>query len=126
LGFGPGRFTNPSGITTDSLNNVYIADFGENNNVQKFDSTGSFIKVGKYGNPYSTQKSYKKFDLFGDQILKQYHTLVEIKNLRDQLSTRQQQQQAMPTVYLGISSGISNIVESTTVATVIIYLTFSI
>jgi hypothetical protein len=35
---------------------------------------------------------------------------VEIKNLRDQLSTRQQQ--VMPTVYPGISSMISNIVES--------------
>jgi hypothetical protein len=37
---------------------------------------------------------------------------VEIKNLRDQLSTKQQQQQVMPTVYPGISSMISNIVES--------------
>lgn len=36
---------------------------------------------------------------------------MEIKNLRDQLSTRQQQQ-VMPTVYPGISSRISNIVES--------------
>jgi hypothetical protein len=62
-------------------------------------------------NPNSTQKSYKKFDLFVDRILKQYHRLVEIKNLRDQLSTRRQQQ-VMPTVYPGISSMISNIVES--------------
>jgi hypothetical protein len=59
----------------------------------------------------STEKSYKKFDLFVDRILKQYHILVEIKNLRDQLSTRQQQQ-VMPTIYPGISSMISNIVES--------------
>jgi hypothetical protein len=36
-------------------------------------------------NPDLTQKSYKKFDLFVDRILKHYHTLVEIKNLRDQL-----------------------------------------
>jgi hypothetical protein len=63
-------------------------------------------------NPDSTQKSYKQFDLFVDRILKQYHTLVEIKNLRDQLSARQQPQQVMPTVYPGISSMISNIVES--------------
>ena len=53
-------------------------------------------------NPDSIQKSYKKYDLFIDQILKQYSTLVEVKNLRDQLSTRQQQQ-VMPTIYPGIS-----------------------
>lgn len=50
MGFGSGRFTNPSGITTDSLNNVYVVDFGENNNVQKFDSNGNFImKWGSLG-----------------------------------------------------------------------------
>jgi hypothetical protein len=60
-----------------------------------------------------TQKSYKKFDLFVDRILKHYYTLVEVKNLRDQLSTgQQQQQQAMPTVYPSISSMISNTVKS--------------
>jgi hypothetical protein len=62
-------------------------------------------------NPDSTQKSYKKFDLFVDRILKHYHTLVEIKNLRDQLSTRQQRM--MPSgVYPSMQSTTFNRVES--------------
>jgi hypothetical protein len=62
-------------------------------------------------NPDLTQKSYKKFDLFVDRILKHYHTLVEIKNLRDQLSTRQQRM--MPSgVYPSMQSTTFNRVES--------------
>jgi DNA-binding beta-propeller fold protein YncE len=57
LGFGPGCFTNPSGITTDSLNNVYVADFGENNKVQKFDSNGSFIT--KWGSMRSDDGQFR-------------------------------------------------------------------
>ena len=67
-------------------------------------------------NPDSTQKSYKKFDLFVDRILKHYHTLVEIKNLRDQFSTRQQQWMMPSGVYPSIQSTTFNRVESSTIS----------
>jgi len=40
-GSGDGQFNAPHGIATDSLNNVYVADSG-NDRIQKFDSSGSF------------------------------------------------------------------------------------
>ena len=43
FGFGDGKFTNPGGIGLDSQGNVYVTDFGENSNVQKFDKNGSFL-----------------------------------------------------------------------------------
>jgi tripartite motif-containing protein 71 len=43
LGLGPGQFINPSGVAIDSQGNVYVSDFGENNEIKKFTSNGSFI-----------------------------------------------------------------------------------
>ena len=48
-GLGDGQFINPAGIAVDSLGNVYVGDFGENNRIQKFDSNGNFIT--KWGSP---------------------------------------------------------------------------
>jgi hypothetical protein len=48
-GSGDGQFGNPSGISIDSSDNVYVADSG-NNRIQKFDSNGKFItKWGSTG-----------------------------------------------------------------------------
>jgi hypothetical protein len=63
-----------------------------------------------------TQKSYKKFDLFVDRILKRYHTLVEIKNLRDQLSNGQQQRMMPSGVCPSMQSTTFNRVESSTIS----------
>jgi DNA-binding beta-propeller fold protein YncE len=41
-GTGDGQFHNPSGIATDSADNVYVVELG-NKRVQKFDSSGNFI-----------------------------------------------------------------------------------
>ncbi len=41
-GSGNGQFTLPQGIATDSSNDVYVADTG-NNRIQKFSATGGFI-----------------------------------------------------------------------------------
>jgi len=40
---GDSQFITPGGITVDSSDNVYVGDFGENNRIQKFDSSGNFI-----------------------------------------------------------------------------------
>ena len=48
-GSGDGQFSAPWGIATDSSDNVYVTDFG-NNRIEKFSSSGSFItKWGTYG-----------------------------------------------------------------------------
>jgi sugar lactone lactonase YvrE len=48
-GTGDGQFNTPSQIWCDSSNNLYVADYN-NNRVQKFDSTGSYLlKFGSNG-----------------------------------------------------------------------------
>jgi tripartite motif-containing protein 71 len=47
-GTGDGQFINPVGLATDSSDNIYVADRG-NNRIQKFDSDGNFIT--KWGTP---------------------------------------------------------------------------
>ena len=42
-GFGPGQFDSPAGVAVDRAGNVYVAD-SRNNRVQKFSSTGGFIR----------------------------------------------------------------------------------
>ncbi|ACL16750.1 PKD domain-containing protein [Methanosphaerula palustris] len=42
-GSGDEQFSSPSGVAVDSVGNVYVADVG-NNRIQKFTSTGTFIK----------------------------------------------------------------------------------
>ena len=42
-GFGPGQFDSPAGVAVDRAGNVYVAD-SNNNRVQKFSSTGRFIR----------------------------------------------------------------------------------
>ncbi|MEJ0021442.1 MAG: 6-bladed beta-propeller [Candidatus Doudnabacteria bacterium] len=42
LGSGDGEFNFPQGIAVDYLNNIYVADSG-NNRIQKFDSAGNYI-----------------------------------------------------------------------------------
>ncbi len=42
-GSGPGQFNEPLGVAVDSSGNVYVADWGSNNRVQKFTSNGGFI-----------------------------------------------------------------------------------
>jgi len=43
-GFANGQFNQASGITADSENNIYVADFtGRSNMIQKFTNNGSFI-----------------------------------------------------------------------------------
>jgi sugar lactone lactonase YvrE len=42
LGKGPGEFSTPSGLATDSAGNLYVADTG-NHRIQKFDPGGNFI-----------------------------------------------------------------------------------
>jgi DNA-binding beta-propeller fold protein YncE len=42
-GFGPGQFDSPAGVAVDRAGNVYVADTN-NNRVQKFSSTGHFIR----------------------------------------------------------------------------------
>jgi tripartite motif-containing protein 71 len=42
-GFGPGQFDSPAGVAVDRAGNVYVAD-SDNNRVQKFSSTGHFIR----------------------------------------------------------------------------------
>ena len=50
LGIGPGQFINPGGVGTGPQGNIYVTDFGENNNVQKFDPNGHFLEsFGTYG-----------------------------------------------------------------------------
>jgi sugar lactone lactonase YvrE len=57
---GDGLFNYPTGISTDSLGNVYVADYG-NHRIQKFDSTGTYtsqwgtngIGNGEFKYPYS-------------------------------------------------------------------------
>ncbi|MGB9940271.1 6-bladed beta-propeller [Methanosarcina sp.] len=41
-GSSDGQFKTPIGIDVDSLDNIYVADFG-NHRIQKFDSNGNFI-----------------------------------------------------------------------------------
>ena len=48
-GLGDGQFTSSGWIATDSDDNVYVGDFGENYRIQKFDSNGNFIT--KWGTP---------------------------------------------------------------------------
>ena len=49
-GYGDGQFYLPFGIAVDSLDNVYVAEYG-NNRIQKFDSNGNFTtKWGSTGN----------------------------------------------------------------------------
>jgi NHL repeat len=43
-GSDPGQFLNPSGVTVDSKDNVYVTDDG-NSRIQKFDSNGDLIKI---------------------------------------------------------------------------------
>ncbi|XP_077997399.1 E3 ubiquitin-protein ligase TRIM71-like [Glandiceps talaboti] len=43
-GSGDGQLNNPTGLTTDKHDNVYVCDYG-NNRVQKFNSLGKFINV---------------------------------------------------------------------------------
>jgi PKD repeat protein len=51
-GSGDGQFSNPQGITTDSSGNIYVAD-RNNNRIQKFSSTGTFLaKWGSQGIGY--------------------------------------------------------------------------
>jgi DNA-binding beta-propeller fold protein YncE len=45
-GSGDGQFENPTSVATDNLNNVYVADSG-NNRIQKFTELGAF--VAKWG-----------------------------------------------------------------------------
>ena len=47
-GTGDGQFNYPVGVTVDSSDNVYVADFN-NNRIQKFDSSGTFMT--KWGSP---------------------------------------------------------------------------
>lgn len=49
FGLGDGQFINPSGLTVDSEDNVYVGDFGENNRIQKFDSEGNLL--AEWGTP---------------------------------------------------------------------------
>ena len=42
FGLGPGQFINPGGLGVDQEDNVYATDFGEKNNVQKFDKNTNF------------------------------------------------------------------------------------
>jgi DNA-binding beta-propeller fold protein YncE len=39
---GPGEFSNPGGVATDSKNNLIVADAG-NSRIQVFDSSGEFL-----------------------------------------------------------------------------------
>ena len=49
-GSGPGELATPTGIDTDSLDNVYVADWG-NNRIQKFSPDGDFMaQWGTFGN----------------------------------------------------------------------------
>jgi DNA-binding beta-propeller fold protein YncE len=97
-GLGNGEFDGAFDITTDSHNNVYVVDYG-NNRVQKFDSDGNFIsKWGSIGkgdgefdapihiiadsqdNLYvvdSGNQRVQKFDSDGNFITKWYVTLPE-------------------------------------------------
>jgi tripartite motif-containing protein 71 len=43
-GSSDGQFIAPIGIDVDSLDNVYVADFG-NHRIQKFDSNGNFMEM---------------------------------------------------------------------------------
>ena len=48
-GSGPGELATPTGTDTDSLDNVYVADWG-NNRIQKFSPDGDFIaQWGAFG-----------------------------------------------------------------------------
>ena len=49
FGLGDGQFINPSGLTVDSEDNIYVDDFGENNRIQKFDGEGNLLT--KWGTP---------------------------------------------------------------------------
>jgi len=50
---GDGQFSNPTGITLDSSENIYvtsIGDLGKDSSIQKFDSAGNFVsKIGSEG-----------------------------------------------------------------------------
>jgi len=47
-GGGPGQFSEPAGIASDSSGNIYVSDWG-NSRIQKFDNTGVFKK--QWGQP---------------------------------------------------------------------------
>src|SRR5262245_65043870 len=49
-GSGDGQFSRPTGVATDAVGNVYVADYG-NNRIQKFTSTGTYLlQSGTLGN----------------------------------------------------------------------------
>src|SRR3954447_11357571 len=58
-GAGDGQLSNPTGLDVDELDDVYVADFG-NNRIQKFTSDGEVLAVwgstgpdgGQFVNPY--------------------------------------------------------------------------
>lgn len=46
LGVGPGRFTDPAGITVDSSDLIYVTDLGNpENEFQVFTNNGTFIRA---------------------------------------------------------------------------------
>jgi DNA-binding beta-propeller fold protein YncE len=38
-----GKFISPGWVTVDSVDKVYVGDFGENNHIQKFERDGNYI-----------------------------------------------------------------------------------
>jgi DNA-binding beta-propeller fold protein YncE len=50
LGRGPGQFIYPVAVTADPAGNLYVAEYGENDRVQKFGPDGTFItQFGSFG-----------------------------------------------------------------------------
>jgi DNA-binding beta-propeller fold protein YncE len=50
-----GQFYSPVGITLDDKENIYVCEYGESDRVQKFTSTGKFIKsIGSLGDEGGT------------------------------------------------------------------------
>jgi tripartite motif-containing protein 71 len=45
-----GQFSQPEGLTIDSLNNIYVADYG-NNVIKKFDTNGNYLSLFGYTLP---------------------------------------------------------------------------
>jgi DNA-binding beta-propeller fold protein YncE len=56
-GSGDGQFSRPAGIAADADGNVYVADGGENQRIQKFSSDGTFIT--KWGSRGSGDGQFK-------------------------------------------------------------------